>query len=103
MADKAAAEKPAGRPMRYPYTFSAKIAQFPIKHYIKNQWIWRYYFIAAVACVPVFYKISKLGSFNIGFHLTSSLMSCFPPILANSPENKKAWAESQAKEHAEHH
>ncbi|XP_016988168.1 uncharacterized protein LOC108050802 [Drosophila rhopaloa] len=82
MADKAAAEKPAGRPMRYPYTFSAKIAQFPIKHYIKNQWIWRYYFIAAVACVPVFYKISR---------------------LANSPENKKAWAESQAKEHAEHH
>jgi len=66
MADKAAAEKPAGRPMRYPYTFSAKIAQFPIKHYIKNQWIWRYYFIAAVACVPVFYKISKLGAFNVG-------------------------------------
>lgn len=24
-------------------------------------------------------------------------------LLANSPGNKKAWAESQAKEHAEHH
>lgn len=68
MADKAV-EKPAGRPMRYPYTFSAKIAQFPIKHYIKNQWIWRYYFIAAVACVPVFYKISKLGLLRKFYYL----------------------------------
>ncbi|RZC37181.1 uncharacterized protein BDFB_007715, partial [Asbolus verrucosus] len=43
MADKA--EK-VGRPMKFPYTFSAKIAQFPLKYYIKNQWIWRYYGLA---------------------------------------------------------
>ncbi|XP_073818111.1 reduction of Rh1 [Musca autumnalis] len=81
MADKVV-EKPVGNPMKFPYTFSAKIAQFPLKHYIKNQWIWRYYFLAFGLSLPVFYKISK---------------------LANSPANKKAWAESQAKEHAEHH
>ena len=77
-----AAAKPAGRPMRYPYSFSAKIAQFPFKHYIKNQWIWIYYFISVAACIPVFYKISK---------------------LANSTGNKAKWAESKAKEAAEHH
>jgi len=81
MADKAV-EKPLGRPMKFPYTFSSKIAQFPIKHYIKNQWIWRYYFIALGVSLPVFYKISK---------------------LANSPENKAKWAESKAKEAAAHH
>ncbi|XP_061402900.1 uncharacterized protein LOC133338809 [Musca vetustissima] len=81
MADKVV-EKPVGNPMKFPYTFSAKIAQFPLKHYIKNQWIWRYYFLAFGLSIPVFYKISK---------------------LANSPGNKKAWAEAQAKEHAEHH
>lgn len=58
MADAA---KPVGRPMKFPYTFSAKIAQFPLKFYIQKQWIWRYYGIALVFCAPVFYKISKLG------------------------------------------
>uniref|UniRef100_A0A1A9VYD4 Uncharacterized protein n=1 Tax=Glossina austeni TaxID=7395 RepID=A0A1A9VYD4_GLOAU len=48
MADKA--EKAVGNPMKFPYTFSAKIAQFPMKHYIKNQWIWRYYFVALGVC-----------------------------------------------------
>ena len=81
MADKVV-EKPAGRPMKYPYTFSAKLAQFPLKFYIKNQWIWRYYFVAVAVCIPVFYKISK---------------------LANSPENKAAYAAAQAKEAAAHH
>lgn len=56
-----AAEKPVGRPMKFPYTFSAKIAQFPLKFYIKNQWIWRYYFIALGLSLPVFYKIDRMG------------------------------------------
>ncbi|KAH8391259.1 hypothetical protein KR215_009714 [Drosophila sulfurigaster] len=105
MADKVV-EKAPGRPMKYPYTFSAKLAQFPIKHYIKNQWIWRYYFIAVVACVPVFYKISKLGKyciFSCDIYATLLLNLLSMLVSANSPENKKAWAESQAKEHAEHH
>lgn len=40
MADKA--EVPA-RPMKFPYTISAKIAQFPWKFYVSNNWIYRYY------------------------------------------------------------
>lgn len=58
------ADKPAGapsRPMKYPYTFSAKFAQFPLSYYFKNQWIWKYYFLSVAACVPVFYSIHKLG------------------------------------------
>lgn len=52
---------PVARPMKFPYTFSAQIAQFPFQHYFKNQWIWRYYFIAFGVSIPLFYKISKLG------------------------------------------
>ncbi|KDR19571.1 uncharacterized protein LOC110829796 [Zootermopsis nevadensis] len=73
---------PPSRPMKYPYTFSAKIAQFPLKHYFQNQWIWRYYFIALAVCTPIFYSISR---------------------LANSPENKAKWAEIKRKEREEHH
>lgn len=56
-----AAAKPLGRPMKFPYTFSAKIAQFPLKFYVQKQWGWRYYGIALLVSAPVFYKISKLG------------------------------------------
>ncbi|KAJ3637760.1 hypothetical protein MTP99_001192 [Tenebrio molitor] len=79
MADRIA--KPS-RPMKYPYTFTAKIAQFPFKFYIKNNWMWRYYPIAVVLCIPVFNSISK---------------------LANSPENVAKWAEIRRKEAAGHH
>lgn len=65
------------RQMKFPYTFTAKIAQFPFRHYIKNQWIWRYYFIACICCLPIFYKISK---------------------LANSNENIKKWKELKEKQ-----
>ncbi|CAH2094855.1 unnamed protein product [Euphydryas editha] len=71
-----------GRPMKYPYTFTAKIAQFPLKFYIQNQWIWRYWFIGIAVASPVFYKIHK---------------------MANSPENVSKWAEIRKKEAAEHH
>ena len=65
------ADAPApGRPMKFPYTFSAKIAQFPIKFYFQKQWIWRYYFIALVASLPVFYKIDRLGK-------SQNIFSCF--------------------------
>ncbi|KAJ8926064.1 hypothetical protein NQ315_009919 [Exocentrus adspersus] len=70
------------RPMKFPYTFSAKIAQFPFKFYLKNQWIWRYYAISVVVCLPVFKAISN---------------------LANSPENVAKWAEIRRREAAEHH
>ncbi|XP_059612029.1 uncharacterized protein LOC132258650 [Phlebotomus argentipes] len=70
------------RPMKFPYTYSAKIAQFPYKFYFTKQWIWKYYAVAVVCSLPIFYKISR---------------------LANSPENKAKWAEMKRKELAEHH
>ncbi|XP_075983249.1 reduction of Rh1 [Anticarsia gemmatalis] len=75
-------ESAPGRPMKFPYTFSAKVAQFPMKFYVSNQWIWKYWMIGIAVTVPVFYKIHK---------------------LANSPENVSKWAEIRRKEAAEHH
>ncbi|KAJ6637444.1 hypothetical protein Bhyg_10174 [Pseudolycoriella hygida] len=74
--------KPAGRPMKFPYTFSAKIAQFPLKFYVNNQWMWKFYIFGIVCTIPVFYKIHK---------------------LANSPANVAKWAESKRKEAEAHH
>ncbi|XP_053674210.1 uncharacterized protein LOC128724511 [Anopheles nili] len=68
--------------MKYPYTFTAKLVQFPIQHYFKHQWIWRFYFIAFGLSVPLFYKLQK---------------------LANMPANQEKWAESKRKQLAEHH
>lgn len=59
-----AAAKPVGRPMKFPYTFTAKLAQFPLKFHIQKQWIWRYYAIALVVSTPLFYKIGQLGKFR---------------------------------------
>lgn len=73
MADKV--EKPSN-PMKYPYTFSAKLAQFPFKFYIQNQWMWRYYAFGFVCSLPVFYKIHKLGK-NIVYLLFPSFSNPF--------------------------
>ncbi|XP_063367722.1 uncharacterized protein LOC134656132 [Cydia amplana] len=70
------------RPMKFPYTISAKIAQFPFKYYVTNQWIWKYWMVGIAASIPIFYKIHK---------------------LANSPENVSKWAEMRRKEAAAHH
>ncbi|KAL3285659.1 hypothetical protein HHI36_000191 [Cryptolaemus montrouzieri] len=75
-------DKPVGRPMKFPYTMSAKIAQFPIKMYLQKQWIWKYYAVSVVLCLPVFYKIHK---------------------LANSPANVAKWALLKQKAAEEHH
>ncbi|XP_065155892.1 uncharacterized protein [Atheta coriaria] len=71
----------SGVPMKFPYTFTAKLIQFPWKYYIRNQWIWKYYFIAVIVSIPVFKKISN---------------------LSNSKENKAKWAEMQRKEKHKH-
>ncbi|KAK9730111.1 hypothetical protein QE152_g15462 [Popillia japonica] len=70
------------RPMKFPYTISAKIAQFPWKHYFGKQFIWKYYIGGVLVCIPLFKKISN---------------------LSNSPENVAKWAEIRRKEAAEHH
>lgn len=60
MADAGASGK-ISRPMKYPYTFTAKVVQFPWKFYFTRQWIWKYYAISVLVCIPVFKKISNLG------------------------------------------
>ncbi|XP_018326118.1 uncharacterized protein LOC108737651 [Agrilus planipennis] len=70
------------RPMKFPYTFSAKIAQFPYKFYYDNNWMAKYYCYAVILCLPVFYKLER---------------------VSKSPASRKHWAEIQAKEAHEAH
>ncbi|XP_031833628.1 reduction of Rh1 [Nomia melanderi] len=62
------------RRMIYPYTLSAKIAQFPYKLYLthKNTWLFRFFPLGILMTLPIFYKIQK---------------------LSYSPENVKKWEE----------
>lgn len=76
------ADKPVGRPMKFPYTTAAQIAQFPFKFHFQNQAYWKFYVISLVVCLPVFYKLKK---------------------LTNSPGNVAKWEEARKKEAAEHH
>ncbi|XP_032664437.1 uncharacterized protein LOC116841042 [Odontomachus brunneus] len=64
------AENTQFRPMKYPYTFVAKMAQFPYKYYWTHSWMYRYMFYSLFITLPVFYKIQK---------------------LSYSPENVKIW------------
>ncbi|KAF2880390.1 hypothetical protein ILUMI_25783, partial [Ignelater luminosus] len=57
-AKAAAAESGGSRKMKFPYTLTAKIVQFPWLFYIKNNWVYRYYFISVILCLPIFKKIS---------------------------------------------
>jgi len=47
------------RTMVFPYTMTARLAQFPFKWYWKNEWLMRYYAYAIVICIPVFFWIQK--------------------------------------------
>ncbi|KYB25533.1 hypothetical protein TcasGA2_TC034306 [Tribolium castaneum] len=70
------------RPMKYPYTFTAKMVQFPFRYLYTNNRFIRYYPHAVVLSMPVFYYFHR---------------------LANSPENKQKWAEIRRKEREEVH
>lgn len=48
------------RPMKFPYTITAKIMQFPWRFYIEKNWIFKYYFISVILCLPIFYKLERL-------------------------------------------
>lgn len=56
---------PTGRRMKYPYTYTAKIAQFPYKFYFTNSWLYKYWLVGLVVSLPVFYKVHKAGMYNI--------------------------------------
>ncbi|CAK1582102.1 unnamed protein product [Parnassius mnemosyne] len=66
----------SGRHMKFPYTISAKIAQFPIFYYMKHNNIWMYY---PLGIAVGFYFIAKIHA------------------MSNSEENKRNWAETQRK------
>ncbi|XP_076235174.1 reduction of Rh1 [Calliopsis andreniformis] len=62
------------RPMKYPYTLSAKIAQFPFRMYYdyKGSWMFKWWIFGTIATLPIFYKIQR---------------------MSYSPENVKKWRE----------
>ncbi|KAH9644078.1 hypothetical protein HF086_009791 [Spodoptera exigua] len=73
----------SGRHMKFPYTLSAKIAQYPLFFYMKNNWIWMYWPVGCLGSFYVFYKIHR---------------------LVNSEANVRSWAEVQRKNaEKEHH
>ncbi|XP_014471112.1 PREDICTED: uncharacterized protein LOC106742556 [Dinoponera quadriceps] len=49
------------RPMKYPYTIVAKVAQFPYKYYWKHSWLFKYLIYSTVLSAPIFYKIQKIS------------------------------------------
>lgn len=55
----------APRHMKYPYTLGAKIAQFPYKYYYKNNWIFRYYPIGFITCLPIFWYINQMCKYSV--------------------------------------
>ncbi|XP_012285448.1 uncharacterized protein LOC105702446 [Orussus abietinus] len=71
----------AGRPMKYPYTYAAKIAQFPYRYHFNNSWLFKYHLIACLVCFPIFLKIQN---------------------MSYSPENVAKWDEIRRKEFEGH-
>ncbi|KAL5009219.1 hypothetical protein ScPMuIL_014800 [Solemya velum] len=68
-----------GQQMKYPYTLTAKVMQFPWKWHWQNARFVRYLAYGLVFSFPLIYK----------FH-----------SMANNAENKRKWAEiRQAREH----
>merc|ERR1712212_159689 len=59
LISRLAPDNMSGRMMKYPYTVSAKLAQFPFTYYLKNQWIFKYYFIGVGLSIPVFHWFQK--------------------------------------------
>merc|ERR1711860_155253 len=68
--------------MKYPYTFSAKLALFPYRHHFQNHWVFKYYTFGLIASFPVFMWLSG---------------------KINSPGNIKKYEDQMAKEAAEAH
>ncbi|XP_025416399.1 uncharacterized protein LOC112687728 [Sipha flava] len=69
------------RKMIFPYTFTAKVVQFPFKLHFKHHWMFPWLIGSAVLVAPVFYQLQK---------------------FANNEANIKMWADKRRKEE-EHH
>ncbi|KAL7640835.1 UNVERIFIED_CONTAM: hypothetical protein RMT77_009110 [Armadillidium vulgare] len=70
------------RRMKYPYTFSSKLALFPWAFHFKHNWLFRWWFVGMGLSLPIFAYISS---------------------KANSPANVAAFAKKKAEEDAAHH
>lgn len=93
------------RKMIFPYTFSAKIAQFPFKLHFKNHWMFPWFVASLFVVSPVFYQIQKAG--NIFILITKNLNQIkfiIIFVLANCEANVKIWADKRraAEEHHKH-
>ena len=87
--------------MKYPYTFSAKLALFPYRHHFQNHWVFKYYTFGLIASFPVFMWLSGKSIPDSFFYLSDpNLLSWFP---VNSPGNIKKYEDQMAKEAAEAH
>ncbi|XP_075223976.1 uncharacterized protein LOC142325837 [Lycorma delicatula] len=75
-------EDKVGRPMIYPYTYTAVLMTFPFKFYVSNGWSVKYYLIATLLCMPFHRKLSK---------------------AVNSKENKKRWKQIRKEWYGPHH
>ncbi|CAM1331550.1 Uncharacterised protein g10610 [Pycnogonum litorale] len=69
------------RPMKYPYTMSAKIMQFPFRALYRNHWLYRWMIPGTVATFGLVYYIQ---------------------CLVNSPANVARWEETQRRQNAQH-
>ncbi|CAA9997598.1 unnamed protein product, partial [Nesidiocoris tenuis] len=56
---EAPAPAATGRPMRYPYTLTAKLAQFPFKYHYNNVWLFKYWLFGIAVSLPLFVKIGR--------------------------------------------
>jgi len=81
------------RPMKYPYTLTGKIAQFPYKYYFQHSWLFKYMIFGALATLPVFYQIQKLCKFYITLLVLTILSDLIIYYLfsAYAPENVAKW------------
>ncbi|XP_019873045.1 uncharacterized protein LOC109601267 [Aethina tumida] len=70
------------RPMKFPYTFTAKMVQFPYQFHYNTNWYFKYYSWAVIASLPVFFYLER---------------------LSKAPENVKKWEEIKRKEEKELH
>lgn len=70
------------RQMKFPYTTTAQLRQFPYKYYFEKSWFFRYGFYAMFVSMPVFWMLQK---------------------MSNSEENKKIWYERRKKLFEGHH
>lgn len=53
------------RKMVFPYTFTAKVIQFPYKLHFKQHWMYPWFVGAIFVMSPIFYQIQKAGNILI--------------------------------------